>query len=365
MKNIGIFNNTMGELLPFSLLVKIFLILMGKCPFTLTKVNNETVLSYSYTKLLCCILHLVGLITMVTWGLVTYSWPEPKGLIVAAQILNLVIWYLGSVFISVATCLCLKKQLQLYQNISNVYYDVTVDCHPNEKENQEYKILVISGIVFVYTAGYIVLSLINFWRFGLFLAIPYTWGNLEYLVTCLEIYCFQFTICDIIKKFTNMLTCENVHIVKKLYLSLAQVNSDFNRIYWLQLIVLTISAAVGFVYDAFETGRAYISQSDEDSMSYYIFIQLYLLILIILSSVGSKKSDRANILLLKARTLLDDCTGSYKEDFEFLISSITDLPMNLSAAVFDVDYPFLTTILGFIITYVILLLEFHGGDSKG
>ena len=358
------------ELMLFAWPVKILFILTGKCPFTTIKNGTETKLITSYKMLFCSFLTNIILVCSVIWNFIEYPWPESNSIAVKAQNLNIVIWYTGSVLISWSTFFAINKQRQIYQEIYNIYTEATEIFNGDEGTNTKYKVFAITGSLFTYTAVYVGLCIYDLWDTWLFLVIALILASLEYLVTAIEIYCFQFIICEIINRCRNGLTSLNVKSVGDLYISLANVSSDFNDLYWPRILLLVVCAMTSIIVDTYEIGRSYVTsltghfEANGKSVSYILYIQVFVVIIVFLSSIGTKKYKQSQLLLLKARTLLTNSPTADKDDFDLLISGITDLSMDLSAGFFNINYSFFTTVTGNIITYMVILLQFPGADNN-
>ena len=344
--------------------VKILFALLGKCPFTTEKKDGTSGLVYSYPLVIMAVLSKIGLIGVIIWSLIVYPWPKADSISLQAQRINIVVWYVAAGAIAVSGTFSMNKQLKIYQKIYDISQDTNENLNDENKKQKKFEVYAVTGLLLLYTLGYFGMIVSELWSSGSFLVISYGTVCLEYLIAAIEIYCFQLIICKILTQCENGLTSLNVKKVSELYIAVSNISKEFNDIYWLQVFLLAVGSTICVLFDSFEFGRILISngkghlEANGIKVSHTVYIFGFFLILFMLSSMGTKKNDQTKNLLLKARTLVLKSQNAYKEDFDFLISSTSDLPMNLSAGFFDINYSFLTTVSINIITFLVILLDF-------
>ena len=123
---------TENEVMILAWPAKLLFIIMGKCPFALAKKDNKLKLDYSYPMVIFSFLSKLGLIAVVTWVMTVYPWSS-NSISDKAQKINSMIWFLGSTLISASNCFTLRRQLQAYQDIFNLQYEIITELNDKEK----------------------------------------------------------------------------------------------------------------------------------------------------------------------------------------------------------------------------------------
>ena len=174
-------------------------------------------------------------------------------------------------------------------------------------------------------------------------------------------YSYQYVIYDILWECEQMLTLENIVPIRKIFINAAQINTDFNNVYWFQLLVLMISSISGVLCIGFRFGCNFILGNFSYNVGLMDIEQLQVLLftMVVLSSIGAKKENCISLIRLKANKILLHCSDKCKNEVEMLLSSLSSLNIYISAGLFHLNYSFWTNICGIIVTYLVILIQFE------
>ena len=348
--------------MPFDWPLKLLLILTGKFPYKLKKVQDGFKVKHSMILVIFAIGLNITMIGQCIWRTLENPIPSSSNITTILQYLNITSWYFGCSNISLWTMFSMKAQVAVHTRLYDLYKEVYEKISEEDAKKENKRVLIISTILFLFFISSITIVAIDIIQFRPIARLATVVSVISnFLATAIEIYSFQFTLCRIVAKCSNLLefSVTEIEEVKQIYLSTVEINQHFNNVYGKRCFILITSSIIVITWYIFELGRKYIFKHPNDATyGYIISAFVFGFIIIILSYVGSLKHEIASKLLLKIRRISSESRGPIKHQYQELIDCIKDLPMNLSAGLFNIDFSFLTAIIGNIITYLIILLQF-------
>ena len=306
--------------------------------------------------------------SLVLWLVINNYVPGSNGIADKLQFMNGSVWFIGCLAISFLNILEMNSYSILREELFDVHKNIDKKLGNDTRARKRKENMAITVLLFMYTVASLTLVLEERIHRHTFTSLLIAIVVLKYLLSAIDIFLFQLSIRDMINMFADMLDNSlcNVREMNRSYVCLAEINRHFNKVNCKRCSIIITCSIMIIIWYAFEMGSRYISASengakfyDERLLPYVITAQVFIFIVISLSAIGSLKYNSASLLLLKAKKLSSVSSGTIKEHTDELISTINDLPMPLSAGWFNVDFSFLTSVTGHIITYLVILLQFQ------
>ena len=259
----------------------------------------------------------------------------------------------------------------------NLNLEINAKLENNTVNMTNKKTRAVSVMLFLLVLAVIGLIMKERYHLGPLVATLISLVICKYLLTALEIFCFQFQMSNILKNCRMVLNesreCNDIKEINLIYRTTANINSSFNSMYGKRCFIITTCSIMAIVWFTFRIGSNYMKilgndmNLDDCSNGYMINLGVFTFIITLLCWVGSNKQDNASLLLLKAEMSTSYHRGQSTQELENLISRINNLPLPLSAGLFKVDFSLFTTVTGNIITYLVVLFQFqlsHVEQSK-